>query len=89
MQEFHIYVSGNVQGVGFRAAVRRHAELHRVKGYVCNLSDGKVEICAQGSEDQINQFIRTVKLKPGQGSISNLETKKKPLKQPYKSFDIR
>ena len=89
MQEIHIYITGNVQGVGFRAAVHRHAQLHSIKGYVCNLSDGRVEICAQGKEDQIDQFIHTIHIRPGLGSISNVETKVKPIKQPYNSFEIR
>lgn len=89
MQEVRIYVSGNVQGVGFRAAVHRHANAYSIKGYVCNLSDGRVEILAQGNGDQINQFIHKVKMRPGQGSITNMETKTSPLTKSYDSFDIR
>ena len=89
MQEVHIYVSGHVQGVGFRAAVHRHALLHGITGYVCNLSDGRVEICAQGKGGQIDHFIHTIQLKPGLGSISNIETNVKIIKLPYHSFEIR
>ncbi|MBX7066994.1 MAG: acylphosphatase [Parachlamydiales bacterium] len=89
MQEIHIFVSGVVQGVGFRAAVKRHALLHNIKGYVRNLPDGRVEICAQGRGDQINQFIHTVQAKPGAGSISAVETKFKPMSETYSSFEVR
>lgn len=89
MQEVRIYVSGNVQGVGFRAAVYRYASVCRITGYVCNLPDGRVEILAQGKGDQINQFIYKVKMRPGMGSISSMETKTGSLSKPYDSFEIR
>lgn len=89
MQEIHIYVSGAVQGVGFRAAVKRHALLHDIKGYVRNLPDGRVEICAQGKGDQINDFIHTVRLKPGLGEVSDVETKLKPIQESFSSFEVR
>ncbi len=89
MQETHILVSGAVQGVGFRAAVKRHALLHDIKGFVRNLPDGRVEICAQGHADQIHQFLQTVQAKPGAGSISQLETQYRPTKQTFHSFEIR
>lgn len=89
MQEIHIFVTGTVQGVGFRAAVKRHALLHDIKGFVRNLPDGRVEICAQGKGDQINAFIHTVQLKPGMGAISNIETKMKPIQETFPSFEVR
>lgn len=89
MQEIHIYVTGDVQGVGFRAAVRKYALLYNIKGFVCNLPDGRVEICAQGKGDQINQFIQTVQERPGLGTISNIETKLKPIQETYSNFEVR
>lgn len=89
MQEIHIYVAGTVQGVGFRAAVKRHALFHDIKGYVRNLGDGRVEICAQGKGDQINHFVHTIQTKPGLATISSIETKLKPLQESFSSFEIR
>jgi len=88
MQEMHIYVSGVVQGVGFRAVVKRHALLSEIKGYVRNLSDGRVEICAQGKRDQIDTFIHTVRLNPGRGVISHIEAKSAPLQESFSTFEV-
>jgi acylphosphatase len=88
MQEAHLFVSGEVQGVGFRSAVRKQAALHQIRGYVRNLSDGRVEICAQGKEEQIDAFIRGIETKPGLGSISNIEKIIRPAGQPFSSFEI-
>jgi acylphosphatase len=50
-KRFH--VSGTVQGVGFRFFAERAANRLSVNGYVKNLFDGRVEIYAIGSEDQL------------------------------------
>ncbi len=89
IREVHIFVSGVVQGVGFRAAVKRHALLHDIKGFVRNLSDGRVEICAQGTEEQIQAFLHTVQSRPGLGSIAFLDTKYRPTQEPYTTFEVR
>jgi len=88
MQEIHIYVSGKVQGVGFRMLVKRHALLHNIKGFVRNLADGRVEICAQGLGDQIQEFIRTVQEKPGLALISGIETRYQPVVETFSSFEV-
>ncbi len=46
-------VSGRVQGVGFRAFVRRHAADLGIRGYARNLADGRVEVLAMGSEGAV------------------------------------
>ena len=42
------YVSGAVQGVGFRYFVERVAHELKLSGYVRNLRDGRVEVYAIG-----------------------------------------
>lgn len=49
-------LSGEVQGVGFRHACRRHAQALGVKGWVRNREDGTVEIHAEGSDDALDAF---------------------------------
>lgn len=88
MQEIHIYVSGAVQGVGFRSTVKRHALLYNIKGFARNLPDGRVEICAQGKGDQINHFLQIIKEKPGHGTIAHIETKLHLIQETYYSFEI-
>ncbi len=50
-----ITLSGRVQGVGFRPFVYRIAHEHNIDGWVRN-TVGRVEIHAEGDEEQINQF---------------------------------
>lgn len=89
MQEIHIFVTGTVQGVGFRAVTKRHAMHHNLKGYARNLPDGRVEICAQGRTDKIQKFIHILQTNPGAGTVIHIEVKYRPLFDSYSSFDIR
>lgn len=53
----HVYVSGTVQGVYFRATTRETAQEHGVDGWVKNLPDGRVEAVFEGREDAVEQMI--------------------------------
>jgi len=45
----HIYVSGHVQGVSFRANLWREAKKNNLTGWVRNLKDGRVEAILQAT----------------------------------------
>jgi len=57
MMKYHIFVSGRVQGVGFRWYAQRIAERMRVTGWVKNLMDGKVEILIEGDGKELDEFL--------------------------------
>lgn len=46
-------IEGRVQGVGFRWYVQREAADLRLSGCVRNTDDGRVEVVAAGSEEQL------------------------------------
>jgi len=56
-------VHGRVQGVGFRAFVRRQALDLDLDGYAENLPDGRVEVVAEGERRELEHFL--VKLREG------------------------
>lgn len=56
----HIFYSGRVQGVGFRFTVQRTAVDLDLRGWVKNLSDGRVEILAEGDREKIGQFCERI-----------------------------
>lgn len=61
MRQAHIYVSGFVQGVGFRAYVRSKAKKMGLTGWVRNLSDGRVEAIIQGEKEAIDSVLNHTK----------------------------
>ena len=53
----HVYVSGRVQGVFFRATTRDTAREHGVDGWVKNLADGRVEAVFEGPESAVEAMV--------------------------------
>ncbi len=56
-----ILYSGNVQGVGFRYTVKSVATGFEVTGTVRNLADGRVELVAEGSQDELEAFRQAIR----------------------------
>ena len=52
----HVYVTGKVQGVGFRWHARSYARKLGLTGWVRNLPDRRVELCFQGSPEAVNNM---------------------------------
>jgi acylphosphatase len=53
----HVFVSGNVQGVYFRASTRDAATDHGVDGWVKNREDGRVEAVFEGDETAVKAMV--------------------------------
>lgn len=56
----HIYVSGRVQGVGFRYRTYYLAQGLSLTGWVRNLDDGRVEMELQGTEEAMNRLFKSL-----------------------------
>ena len=56
----HYYVSGRVQGVGFRYRAYYTANNLGLTGYAINLEDGRVELEVQGEEALVRDFLGLV-----------------------------
>lgn len=55
-------VSGKVQHVGYRSRVVTMARTLDLKGYVRNLTDGRVQVVAEGEEADLERFCRAIRL---------------------------
>jgi len=58
------FVTGRVQGVGFRFFAQAEAERLGLSGYVRNLRDGRVEAYAIGTPQQLAQFLARLEKGP-------------------------
>ncbi|HUF05284.1 MAG TPA: acylphosphatase [Aridibacter sp.] len=82
------YVSGIVQGVGFRFFVQRSAAKHQVVGYVRNLADGRVEAYAEGSERALKDFYEDLLTGPKFSEVNEVEEIVADAAGEYSSFLI-
>jgi acylphosphatase len=73
MQAKRFYVSGRVQGVGFRFFTERIAESLGVSGYVRNLLDGRVEVYAMGSAEQMDALRDALRRGPRMAAVHRVD----------------
>ena len=67
------FISGLVQGVGFRFFTQRAAARHQVVGYVKNLPDGRVEALAEGEENAVKSFHNELLAGPSYSRVEEVE----------------
>lgn len=84
----HIYLSGRVQGVGFRAYTRQQASVFNVKGWVKNLADGRVEAKLQGKNKKVEKMIEKLKKGPSFARVDEIEIETENLTD-FNDFEIR
>ena len=56
-----IFYSGRVQGVGFRYTAKAVASGFEISGIVRNLSDGRVELIAEGARAELEAFRAAIR----------------------------
>lgn len=81
----HLY--GMVQGVGMRFTITQIAKKVGVHGYVKNLSDGSVEIVAQGDTHKVEDFIQRAK-QARTGNITDTSMEKIETTKTFKGFNV-
>jgi acylphosphatase len=67
------FVSGIVQGVGFRYFAQRAAERIHVSGYAKNLPDGRVEVYAIGTAEELAKLRSILERGPWGASVSEVK----------------
>ena len=84
----HAFVSGRVQGVGFRAFVKRKADMLGLKGFVRNLPDGRVEVVAEGEEEKLSKLLTFLHEGPSLSKVKNVEYSYSDYRGVYEDFQI-
>ncbi|MGQ9617881.1 MAG: acylphosphatase [Candidatus Aminicenantia bacterium] len=88
-KRFHLIVSGRVQGVFFRDFTRRQAYNFNVKGWVRNLTDGSVEIVAEGEEEDLLKFLEEVKKGPPLAIVEDVDIEWMDYREEFSDFRIK
>lgn len=83
-----VFFSGRVQGVGFRYQTVQVAKEFDVSGWVMNLSDGRVQLEAEGRAGEVKDFIATLHERM-EGHIRKAEQTTETRAPQYSGFTIR
>lgn len=67
------FISGEVQGVGYRFFAQRSSAAHQVRGYVRNLKDGRVEVWAEGNAKAVDGFRLDLAAGPRHSRVGTIE----------------
>ena len=68
----HVYISGKVQGVFFRANTLDKARDLSLTGWVRNLSDGRVEVLFEGPKEKVEEMIDWCKHGPAAAEVYDI-----------------
>ena len=86
MKRYHVIVSGQVQGVGFRWFSMMQAKENGVTGTVRNMSNGMVDIYVQGEEKDIDAFLDALKEGAGWIRVDDMRIKSVPVIPAEKNY---
>lgn len=81
------FIRGRVQGVGYRYFAQRAAMELQVKGYTRNLDDGRVEVYAMGTPEQLSELAGRLWKGPRFADVRGVEEHEAGVQQ-YDTFHI-
>ncbi|GGA21627.1 acylphosphatase [Dyella nitratireducens] len=76
MSTARFVVSGKVQGVFFRASARNEAQRRGLQGHARNLSDGRVEVVASGSDEALLELEQWLQHGPPAARVAEVSRHK-------------
>ena len=85
----HVYVSGRVQGVFFRARTVEMSVRLGVTGWVRNLPDGRVEAAFEGEEEAVKAILDFCRRGPRGAVVENVAVVWESFKGEFSGFSIR
>ena len=91
MLTLELRITGRVQGVGFRYALRDEANRLGINGWVRNRSDGSVQALVQGAPAAVEALVAWARRGPPGSRVSDVITATAGAEntQTYAGFEIR
>ena len=85
----HVFVSGKVQGVFFRARTMERAVRSGLTGWVRNLPDGRVEAVFEGEEEAVKALVEFCRRGPKGAVVTGVDLTWEPFTGEFVDFRMR
>jgi acylphosphatase len=89
LARLHLWVTGRVQGVGFRAFVQQSGALFGLTGWVHNVGYDQVETVAEGSREVVQRFMEAVKAGPRASHVDEARVEWETPTGEFNRFEVR
>lgn len=89
MKQAHVFISGTVQGVGFRYFVRSNAKKLGLTGWVRNTEDGGVEAVFQGEGEKIEEMIGVCRKGPMLSEVEQIGFEWEEIEETFSDFSTQ
>jgi acylphosphatase len=87
MPHYKIFITGKVQGVGFRFSAMQAAYRIGILGFAKNQGSDMVYIEAEGEQEQLDQYLNWCRKGPPGSKVENVRFDEGTLRH-YTSFEI-
>ena len=87
-QRVHILISGKVQGVFFRQALKVIAKKNNVMGWVRNLIDKRVEAILEGDSKSVNLVVEWAKIGPANSHVDDIQISNEEFRNEFSTFEV-
>jgi acylphosphatase len=85
----HVYISGRVQGVFFRACTRDEAKRLGLTGWVRNTADGRVEAVFEGEESAVDAMVSWCHKGSQYSRVEDVEVRREEYRGEFSDFGVR
>ncbi|MGK7929952.1 MAG: acylphosphatase [Microcystaceae cyanobacterium] len=84
----HVFITGRVQGVGYRYSAVQEAQKLGIRGWVRNLLDGRVEAIFEGTEPLIEEMLQWCHQGPSSAKVTDVMVETLEPRW-YQGFEVR
>jgi len=87
-QRVHLFITGKVQGVFFRQAMKVIAIKNNATGWVRNLKDGRVEAVIEGEDLDVSNVVEWSHAGPANARVEDVEIRNEQHKGEFAKFEV-
>jgi len=87
-QRVHLFITGKVQGVFFRQAMKVTAIKNNATGWVRNLKDGRVEAVIEGEDLNVSNVVEWSHAGPANARVEDVEIRNEQHKGEFAKFEV-